>query len=149
MTGTGSASRSIRRSSAEILDSNACVGRPSNPLRRPSAPELALRAEHLTLVVLEAGEARIAPGEDRLGGKACRARRALELTGEAYKDFCRLLPQLVRVFIANDLSLLEINPLVVTTDNRVLPLDCKMSVDDNALYRQPAVSAMRSLTSPR
>ena len=74
----------------------------------------------------------------------CRALAfALELTGEAYKDFCRLLPQLYRVFIANDLSLLEINPLVVTTDNRVLPLDCKMSVEDNALYRRKALAELR------
>jgi succinyl-CoA synthetase beta subunit len=74
----------------------------------------------------------------------CRALAfALELTGEAYKDFCRLLPQLVRVFITNDLSLLEINPLVVTADNRVLPLDCKMSVDDNALYRRKVLSELR------
>ena len=68
---------------------------------------------------------------------------ALELTGEAFKDFCRLLPQLYRVFVANDLSLLEINPLVVTADNRVLPLDCKMSVDDNALYRRRALAELR------
>ncbi|NDP47897.1 MAG: ADP-forming succinate--CoA ligase subunit beta [Sulfuriferula multivorans] len=74
----------------------------------------------------------------------CRALAfALELTGEAYKDFCRLLPALYRVFIANDLSLLEINPLIVTTDNRVLPLDCKMSVEDNALYRRRALAELR------
>jgi succinyl-CoA synthetase beta subunit len=74
----------------------------------------------------------------------CRALAfALELTGDAYKDFCRLLPQLYRVFVANDLSLLEINPLVVTSDNRVLPLDCKMSVDDNALYRRKALAELR------
>jgi succinyl-CoA synthetase beta subunit len=74
----------------------------------------------------------------------CRALAfALGLTGDAYKDFCRLLPQLYRVFVANDLSLLEINPLVVTTDNRVLPLDCKMSVDDNALYRRKVLSELR------
>ena len=74
----------------------------------------------------------------------CRALAfALELTGEAFKDFCRLLPQLYRVFIANDLSLLEINPLVVTADNRVLPLDCKMSIDDNALYRRKAFAELR------
>jgi succinyl-CoA synthetase beta subunit len=41
------------------------------------------------------------------------------------------------------LSLLEINPLVVTADNRVLPLDCKMSVDDNALYRRKALAELR------
>ena len=74
----------------------------------------------------------------------CRALAfALELTGEAFKDFCRLLPQLYRVFVANDLSLLEINPLVVTADNRVLPLDCKMRVDDNALYRRRALAELR------
>ncbi|ODU50320.1 MAG: succinate--CoA ligase subunit beta [Thiobacillus sp. SCN 63-374] len=74
----------------------------------------------------------------------CRALAfALELTGDAFKDFCRLLPQLYRVFVANDLSLLEINPLVVTADNRVLPLDCKMSVDDNALYRRRALAELR------
>ncbi|AAZ96758.1 succinyl-CoA synthase, beta subunit [Thiobacillus denitrificans ATCC 25259] len=74
----------------------------------------------------------------------CRALAfALGLGGDAYKDFCRLLPQLYRVFVANDLSLLEINPLVVTTDNRVLPLDCKMSVDDNALYRRKALADLR------
>ncbi|MGV8992025.1 MAG: ADP-forming succinate--CoA ligase subunit beta [Thiobacillus sp.] len=74
----------------------------------------------------------------------CRALAfALELTGEAYKDFCRLLPALYRVFIANDLSLLEINPLIVTTDNHVLPLDCKMSVEDNALYRRKALAELR------
>ncbi|MFP5403103.1 MAG: ADP-forming succinate--CoA ligase subunit beta [Gammaproteobacteria bacterium] len=74
----------------------------------------------------------------------CRALAfALELTGDAFKDFCRLLPQLYRVFVANDLSLLEINPLIVTADNRVLPLDCKMSVDDNALYRRKALAELR------
>ncbi|MDO9604919.1 ADP-forming succinate--CoA ligase subunit beta, partial [Hydrogenophaga sp.] len=74
----------------------------------------------------------------------CRALAfAVGLTGEAYKDFCRLLQQLYRLFNANDLSLLEINPLVVTTDNRVLPLDCKMSVEDNALYRRRALAELR------
>lgn len=68
---------------------------------------------------------------------------ALDLRGDAFKDFCRLLPQLYRVFVANDLSLLEINPLIVTADNRVLPLDCKMSVDDNALYRRKALAELR------
>ncbi|MEW6120348.1 MAG: ADP-forming succinate--CoA ligase subunit beta [Pseudomonadota bacterium] len=76
----------------------------------------------------------------------CRALAfALELTGDAYKDFCKLLPALYRVFIANDLSLLEINPLVVTADNRVLPLDCKMSIDDNALYRRRALAEMMDM----
>ena len=76
----------------------------------------------------------------------CRALAfALGLTGDAYKDFCKLLPALYRVFVNSDLSLLEINPLVVTADNRVLPLDCKMSVDDNALYRRKALAEMMDM----
>jgi succinyl-CoA synthetase beta subunit len=68
---------------------------------------------------------------------------ALDLSGEAFKDFCRLLPALYRVFRELDLSLLEINPLVVTSDNRVLPLDCKMALEDNALYRHQDLAALR------
>jgi succinyl-CoA synthetase beta subunit len=64
----------------------------------------------------------------------------LGLKTEAFHDFCKLLPQLYRMFKESDLSLLEINPLIVTKENRVLPLDCKMSVDDNALYRQKALA---------
>ncbi|MFN3715190.1 MAG: ADP-forming succinate--CoA ligase subunit beta [Thiobacillus sp.] len=76
----------------------------------------------------------------------CRALAfALQLDGEAYRDFCKLLPALYQVFIANDLSLLEINPLVVTADNRVLPLDCKMSVDDNALTRRKALAGLMDM----
>ena len=71
---------------------------------------------------------------------------ALELSGEAFKDFCRLLPALYCVFHKLDLSLLEINPLVVTKENRVLPLDCKMAVEDNALYRHPDLAALRDDT---
>ncbi len=71
---------------------------------------------------------------------------ALALSGEAFKDFCRLLPALYRVFRKLDLSLLEINPLVVTSENRVLPLDCKMALEDNALYRHPDLAALRDDT---
>jgi succinyl-CoA synthetase beta subunit len=74
----------------------------------------------------------------------CRALAfALELSGDAYKDFCRLLPALYRVFLERDLSLLEINPLIVTSEGRVLPLDCKMSIDDNALYRHKDLAEQR------
>ena len=71
---------------------------------------------------------------------------ALDLSGEAFKDFCWLLPDLYRLFRALDLSLLEINPLVVTDQNRVLPLDCKMALEDNALYRHTDLAALRDDT---
>ena len=71
---------------------------------------------------------------------------ALELSGDVFKDFCRLLPALYRAFRELDLSLLEINPLVITEQNRVLPLDCKMALEDNALYRHAEIAAMRDDT---
>ncbi len=70
----------------------------------------------------------------------------LGLKAEAFQDFCKLLPSLYRLFVETDLSLLEINPLIVTNVNRVLPLDCKMSVDDNALYRQKVLADLNDMS---
>ncbi len=66
----------------------------------------------------------------------------LGLEGGQVAAFTQLVKALYRVFVDRDLALLEINPLVVTQDGRLLPLDCKMSVDDNALWRQQAAAAM-------
>ncbi|MFA5628119.1 MAG: ADP-forming succinate--CoA ligase subunit beta [Thiohalomonadaceae bacterium] len=71
---------------------------------------------------------------------------ALELTGEQIKQMSQLLSALYRVFIESDASLLEINPLVVTAEGDLLALDAKLSVDDNALYRQPALAKLRDAT---
>lgn len=68
---------------------------------------------------------------------------ALGLKGEQIKQFTRLMLGLCKMFIENDLSLLEINPLVITKDGNLLCLDCKINIDDNALYRQPELRAMR------
>ena len=67
----------------------------------------------------------------------------LGLSGEQIGAFTRLLKGLYRLFKENDLALLEINPLVVTTEGSLFALDCKMSVDDNALYRQKALAEQR------
>ncbi len=67
---------------------------------------------------------------------------ALGLTGGQVGAFVQLLRQLYRVFVDKDLALLEINPLVLTADERLLPLDCKMVVDDNALWRQKPLAAL-------
>ncbi|MFZ5483915.1 MAG: ADP-forming succinate--CoA ligase subunit beta [Pseudomonadota bacterium] len=64
----------------------------------------------------------------------------LGLVGDQIAAFVKLVKACYRLFVERDLALLEINPLVVTEDGRVLPLDCKMSVDDNALYRQKALA---------
>jgi succinyl-CoA synthetase beta subunit len=68
---------------------------------------------------------------------------ALGLTGEAMKPALALMNGLYEAFIAADASLAEINPLVVTSDGRVLALDAKMNFDDNALFRHPEIEALR------
>jgi len=67
----------------------------------------------------------------------------LNLSGDQIGAFTKMLKGLYRLFKENDLALLEINPLVVTTDGKLFALDCKMSVDDNALYRQKALAEQR------
>ena len=67
----------------------------------------------------------------------------LDLAGEQISMFTKLLKGLYKLFKENDLSLLEINPLIVTTDGKLVALDCKMSVDDNALYRQKSLAEQR------
>jgi len=69
----------------------------------------------------------------------------LELAGDQIKQFSRILSALAKFFLANDLSLVEINPLVVTTQGELLCLDAKVNIDDNALYRHADLSALRDL----
>lgn len=61
--------------------------------------------------------------------------------GEVASSGRELLASLARAFVETDASLLEINPLVLTTDGELLALDAKLSLDDNALYRQEALAA--------
>jgi succinyl-CoA synthetase beta subunit len=68
---------------------------------------------------------------------------ALGLTGDLMKPATQLMNALYDAFIAKDASLAEINPLVVTKDGRVLALDAKMNIDDNALFRHKDVEALR------
>ena len=63
--------------------------------------------------------------------------------GDHIRDFTRIAKGLVRVLIDHDASLVEINPLALTSDNRLLALDAKMVLDDNALFRQPWAEEMR------
>jgi len=69
----------------------------------------------------------------------------LGLHGPAAKNAAELLSLVYKAFVATDASLLEINPLVVLTDGRVLALDAKMTFDDNALYRQKELEPLRDL----
>ncbi len=61
------------------------------------------------------------------------------------KGASKLFEGLYRTFIAFDCSMVEVNPLVLTTDGKVLALDAKFNFDDNALYRHPEIAAMRDI----
>ena len=67
----------------------------------------------------------------------------LGLSGDQISQFTKLLTGLAKLFVERDLSLVEINPLVVTKEGKLLCLDGKINVDDNALYRQPELMEMR------
>ena len=71
---------------------------------------------------------------------------SLGLAGKQVSQFATIFVNLVRLFEDLDCSLVEINPLVVTGDGDVHCLDAKVNVDNNALYRQPAVAALRDPT---
>ena len=72
-----------------------------------------------------------------------RLHAALGLSGPLSKPFGDLLAGLYRCFASSDASLLEINPLVETSDGRLLALDAKAVLDDNALFRHPALARLR------
>jgi succinyl-CoA synthetase beta subunit len=71
---------------------------------------------------------------------------ALGLDGDALKNGVRFFQAIAEAAVALDTDLVEINPLVVTTDGQVMALDGKVSFDANALYRHPAISALRDAT---
>lgn len=70
----------------------------------------------------------------------------LGLSGTAFKNMLRFLSGIYETFISCDAQLLEINPVLKTSDDRVLAVDCKMVIDDNSLFRHPDIATMRDLT---
>jgi succinyl-CoA synthetase beta subunit len=69
----------------------------------------------------------------------------LGLSGSAFKNMQTFLCGLFETFRSCDAQLLEINPALKTSDNRVLAVDCKLVLDDNALFRHPDLSGMRDI----
>jgi succinyl-CoA synthetase beta subunit len=72
--------------------------------------------------------------------------RALGLANDAAAQAGRILPQLYAAFLDKDMSLLEVNPLVLTKGGSLVCLDAKIAFDDNALYRHADIVALRDLT---
>ncbi len=87
--------------------------------------------------------------EPALGIQSYQARElatGLKLEGNAYKDFLKFINKLYKAYEGIDASLLEINPLIITNDDRILALDAKINLDDNAVEKYPEYLAMRDLT---
>jgi succinyl-CoA synthetase beta subunit len=69
--------------------------------------------------------------------------QALGLSGDLAKQAGKLTSQLYTAFVAKDMAMLEINPLIVSTEGRLKCLDAKISFDSSALYRHPEIAALR------
>ena len=83
--------------------------------------------------------------DPNVGGQAYQGRELafkLGLSGPQVNQFAQVFVGLARMFEERDLSLIEINPLVVTTEGNIHCLDAKVSLDNNALYRQKAMAAL-------
>lgn len=81
-----------------------------------------------------------------IGLQPFQARRIafnLGLTGDAYKSALTFIPQLYNTYIGVDATLIEINPLLKTSDNRMVAVDGKMSIDESALFRHKDIAAWR------
>jgi succinyl-CoA synthetase beta subunit len=66
----------------------------------------------------------------------------LSLPSNLYKEFATCVKGLYTIFVNNDVSLIEINPLAINTDNKIIALDAKLVFDDNALYRLPHIMTL-------
>jgi succinyl-CoA synthetase beta subunit len=76
------------------------------------------------------------------GFQARKIAKVLKLNNEQTKQFTPMLKNLMKLFVEKDLSLLEINPLVITSGGLLHCLDAKINIDSNALYRQPDIAEM-------
>jgi succinyl-CoA synthetase beta subunit len=84
-----------------------------------------------------------------LGLQAFQSRKIafnLGLSGNAFKEFIQFVFALYKAYIDSDASLIEINPLVKTSDNRIIAADAKIKLDDNALFRHPEYEQLRDLS---
>ncbi|MDE5465752.1 MULTISPECIES: ADP-forming succinate--CoA ligase subunit beta [Bradyrhizobium] len=88
----------------------------------------------------------IDPATGIMGHHGRTVANALKLSGDLAKQAEKLTAQLYAAFVAKDMSMLEINPLVVTKQGQLRVLDAKVSFDDNALFRHPEVLALRDET---
>lgn len=86
--------------------------------------------------------------EPSIGIQSYQARElafGLNLKGDTFKDFVKFITVLYNAYEKSDASLVEINPFVITNDDKVLALDAKINLDDNALFKNEEYAALRDL----
>ena len=88
----------------------------------------------------------INPATGLLPFQAGRIAFNLGLSGDAMKNMKKFVSALVNAYLKSDSSMMEINPVFKTSDGKILAADCKVKLDDNALFRQKEFAAMRDIT---
>ncbi|MEO6287098.1 MAG: ADP-forming succinate--CoA ligase subunit beta [Dyadobacter sp.] len=84
--------------------------------------------------------------DPKVGLQPFQARKvafALGLEGDAFKEMVKFITSLYKAYIESDSAMFEINPVLKTSDNKILAVDAKVDLDDNALYRHPELAEMR------
>jgi succinyl-CoA synthetase beta subunit len=86
------------------------------------------------------------PGGGLQGFQARKIAFNLGLSGDAFKSCAKFVTNLYQAYVSLDCGMLEINPLFKTSDEKIIAVDCKMSLDENALIRHADLAAMRDVT---
>lgn len=87
----------------------------------------------------------IDPAVGLLGFQARKIAFNLGLSGKGFKEMTKFVSALYKAYLNSDSSMFEINPVLKTSDDRIIAVDAKVSIDDNALFRHPDYVAMRDL----
>jgi succinyl-CoA synthetase beta subunit len=86
------------------------------------------------------------PGGGLQGFQARKIAFNLGLSGEAFKNCVKFVTNLYNAYVGVDANMLEINPLFKTSDEKIIAVDCKLNLDDNALMRHADIAALRDVT---
>ena len=86
------------------------------------------------------------PGSGLQGFQARKIAFNLGLKGDAFKNMVKFVTNLYNAYTGLDCSMLEINPLFKASDDKIVAVDCKMNLDDNALMRHPDLASMRDIS---
>jgi succinyl-CoA synthetase beta subunit len=87
--------------------------------------------------------------DPKVGLQGFQARKVafnLGLSGEAYKQMVKFVASLYKAYEAMDAAMFEINPVLKTSDNRIIAVDSKVTLDENGLFRHPDLAALRDVT---